>query len=316
MIKLFFFIILHVPDFAYGFLNLSGDLANQINFINLISVLLSGQSFYFSDKKNFAMENSQIIIRNLRKSYGKGNDKIEVLKGINIEINHGQIIGYIGPNGAGKSTTVKILCGILPDFEGEVRMFGKDLKKESLEIKKNIGYVPETGALYDLLTPREYLNFVGTLYKINKTKLGSRIDNLLSFFGMEKYSDQRMDTFSKGMKQKILITAGIINNPDIIFLDEPLSGLDANAVILVKDLLIRLAKDGKTIFYCSHLMDIVEKISDRIILIDNGIVLADGSFDELKTEKSETLEMLFAQLTGRKENEISTEALFNDLHEN
>jgi len=262
------------------------------------------------------MENSQISIRNLRKSYGKGNNKIEVLKGINIDINPGQIIGYIGPNGAGKSTTVKILCGILPDFEGEVRMFGKDLKKESLEIKKNIGYVPETGALYDLLTPREYLNFVGTLYKINKTKLGSRIDNLLSFFGMEKYSDQRMDSFSKGMKQKILITAGIINNPDIIFLDEPLSGLDANAVILVKDLLIRLAKDGKTIFYCSHLMDIVEKISDRIILIDNGIVLADGRFDELKTEKSETLEMLFAQLTGRKENEISTEALFNDLHEN
>jgi len=262
------------------------------------------------------MENSQITIRGLKKSYGKGAGKNEVLKGINLNIDPGQIIGYIGPNGAGKSTTVKILCGILPDFEGEVTILGKDLKKESLEIKKHIGYVPETGALYDLLTPNEYLTFIGTLYGLDKVKLISRAGNLLSFFGMEKHSDQRMDTFSKGMKQKILIIAGIINNPDIIFLDEPLSGLDANAVILVKELLIRLAKDGKTIFYCSHLMDVVEKISDRIILINNGIVIADGTFDELKTEKAGTLEMLFAQLTGRQDHEISTENLFNGFHEN
>jgi ABC-2 type transport system ATP-binding protein len=262
------------------------------------------------------MENSQIIIRNLKKSYGKGNAKNEVLKGINLNINPGQIIGYIGPNGAGKSTTVKILCGILPDFEGEVTIFGKDLKKESLEIKKHIGYVPETGALYDLLTPMEYLGFIGTLYGLENNKIESRATNLLSFFGMEKHSDQRMDTFSKGMKQKILITAGIINNPDIIFLDEPLSGLDANAVILVKNLLTNLAKEGKTIFYCSHLMDVVEKISDRIILINNGIVVADGTFEELKTENANTLEMLFAQLTGRQENTISTEKLFNGFQEN
>ncbi len=262
------------------------------------------------------MEKSIITIRNLKKSYGKKDSKNEVLKGINLDINRGQIIGYIGPNGAGKSTTVKILCGILPEFEGEVTIFDKDLKTESLEIKKHIGYVPETGALYDLLTPMEYLNFIGTLYGLNHDILESRASNLLSFFGMEKHSDQRMDTFSKGMKQKILIIAGIINNPDIIFLDEPLSGLDANAVILVKNLLINLAKDGKTIFYCSHLMDIVEKISDRIILINNGIVVADGTFDELKTEKADTLERLFAQLTGRTENTISTENLFNGFREN
>jgi ABC-2 type transport system ATP-binding protein len=262
------------------------------------------------------MENSQIIIRNLFKSYGRGPNRNEVLKGINLEINPGQIIGYIGPNGAGKSTTVKILCGILSDFEGDITVFGKDLRKESLEIKKRIGYVPETGALYDLLTPLEYLNFIGTLYGISKIKLDSRISNLLAFFGMEAHINQRMDTFSKGMKQKILITAGIINNPDILFLDEPLSGLDANAVLLVKDLLIRLAKDGKTVFYSSHLMDIVEKISDRIILINNGIVVADGSFDELKTEKAGTLEKLFAQLTGGKENDINSDNLFNVFHEN
>jgi ABC-2 type transport system ATP-binding protein len=261
------------------------------------------------------MENSLITIRGLKKSYGKGKGKNEVLKGINLNILRGQIIGYIGPNGAGKSTTVKILCGILADYEGEISIFGLDLKTQSLEIKKHIGYVPETGALYDLLTPNEYLSFIGALYGLDPAKLESRTGNLLSFFGMEKHADQRMDTFSKGMKQKILIIGGIINNPDVLFLDEPLSGLDANSVILVKELLIRLAKDGKTIFYCSHLMDIVEKISDRIILINNGIVVADGTFEELKTEKAGTLEMLFAQLTGRQDNEVNTEKLFNGLHE-
>ncbi len=252
-----------------------------------------------------------ISIRGLVKSYG-GN---QVLKGIDLDIKPGQIIGYIGPNGAGKSTTVKILCGIITEFEGDIKVFGYDLKTQSIEIKKRIGYVPENGALYDLLTPREYLNFVGTLYGISKDNLDPRIDNLLSIFGMEKNADQRMDTFSKGMKQKILIMAGIINNPDIIFLDEPLSGLDANSVILVKEMLARLASEGKTIFFCSHLMDVVEKISDRIILINDGKVLADGTFDELKTEKSATLEKLFANLTGNEKSEFNSEVFSKAFEE-
>jgi ABC-2 type transport system ATP-binding protein len=257
------------------------------------------------------MSNSMISIHGLRKSYGSN----EVLKGIDLEIKPGQIIGYIGPNGAGKSTTVKILCGIITAFEGDVKVFGLDLKTQSIDIKKRIGYVPENGALYDLLTPNEYLEFVGTLYGIEKDKLESRIDNLMSIFGMEKNADQRMDTFSKGMKQKILIMSGIINNPDIIFLDEPLNGLDANSVILVKEMLARLASEGKTIFFCSHLMDVVEKISDRIILINDGKVLADGTFDELKTEKSATLEKLFANLTGSEKSEFNSEVFSKAFEE-
>ena len=252
-----------------------------------------------------------ISIRGLRKSYGG----TEVLKGIELDIKPGQIIGYIGPNGAGKSTTVKILCGIITEFEGDIKVFGMDTKTQSLEIKKRIGYVPENGALYDLLTPHEYLNFVGTLYGIAQENLDSRVNHLISFFGMEKNADQRMDTFSKGMKQKILIMAGIINNPDILFLDEPLSGLDANSVILVKEMLASLASDGKTIFFCSHLMDIVEKISDRIILIYDGKVLADGTFAELKTEQSATLEKLFANLTGNQENEFNSDVFSKAFEE-
>lgn len=165
------------------------------------------------------MEKSIITIGGLKKTYGKGTEKNEVLKGIDMEITPGQIIGYIGPNGAGESTTVKILCGIIPEFEGEITILGHDLKKDSLEIKKHIGYVPEIGALYDLLTPNEYLSFIGALYGLENKTIETRSANLLSFFGMTKHADQRMDTFSKGMKQKILITSGIINNPDILFLD-------------------------------------------------------------------------------------------------
>ncbi len=256
------------------------------------------------------MNTPLISIRNLKKSYGNGNNVNEVLKGINLDIFPGQIIGYIGPNGAGKSTTVKILSGILSGFEGDVQVLGYDLRTQSIEIKRRIGYVPEIGALYDLLTPNEYLNFIGSLYSIEEEALQARIGHLLTFFGMDQHADQRMDTFSKGMKQKILIISGIINNPDILFLDEPLSGLDANAVILVKELLIRLAAEGKTVFYSSHLMDVVEKISHRIILINNGIVVADGSFETLKTENAETLEKLFAQLTGNEATEFNAE-IFN-----
>ena len=257
-----------------------------------------------------------ITIRNLKKSFGSGKEKNEVLKGINLDIQSGQIIGYIGPNGAGKSTTVKILCGILTDFDGDIEVFGKNLKTGDLEIKKRIGYVPENGAMYDLLTPNEYLSFIGALYDIDKLKLQARAKHLLTFFEMEKHADQRMDTFSKGMKQKILIMTGIINDPDILFLDEPLSGLDANSVILVKEMLTRLAANGKTIFYCSHLMDVVEKISDRIILIDGGNVIADGKFEDLKTEQSTTLEQLFAQLTGRQNGNANTDVLFKAFDEN
>lgn len=257
------------------------------------------------------MVNPIITIKGLRKSFYKGKTGTEVLKGIDLTIYPGQIIGYIGPNGAGKSTTVKILSGIIPDFEGEINICGFDLRSDSIEIKKRIGYVPETGAIYDLLTPNEYFELIGTLYGLDAATIKSRSSRFLDLFDMLKNADQRMDTFSKGMKQKILIIAGIINNPDVIFLDEPLSGLDANSVILVKEIFSKLAKDGKTIFYCSHLMDVVEKISDRIILINNGIVVAEGRFEELKNEKSGTLEKLFAELTGREEKTIVTEALFN-----
>ena len=254
------------------------------------------------------MTNQPIIrIKNLNMFY----DTKQVLKNINLDIFPGQVIGYIGPNGAGKSTTVKILTGLLPDFLGEVVIDGMNLSENPQEIKKLIGYVPENAEIYEVLTPMEYLDFIGKLYGMEEPVLSDRIVKLLTAFGLANNINDRMDTFSKGMKQKVLLTAGIINNPKLLILDEPLSGLDANAVILVKELIVRLSKEGKTIFYCSHMMDVVEKVSDRILLINKGEIIADGRFESLKQNHSDTLEQIFSKLTGREESGVETEAIIN-----
>ncbi|HEY1030766.1 MAG TPA: ABC transporter ATP-binding protein [Emticicia sp.] len=235
-----------------------------------------------------------ITINSLSKSYG---DK-QVLNNIHLEVYPGQVIGYIGPNGAGKSTTVKILTGVIQDYTGTVTVGGMDLRDNVLEIKKMIGYVPELAELYDLLTPREYLSFIGKLYHMQDNLIEERMTKMLDSFGLLPNIDQRMDSFSKGMRQKVLITSGLIHNPSIVILDEPLSGLDANAVILVKELLQRLKQEGKTIFYCSHMMDVVEKVSDHIILIDKGTIIANGTFSELRGSGTESLEQIFSKLTA------------------
>lgn len=243
-----------------------------------------------------------ISIRSLQKHYGTH----QVLNNIDLDVYAGQVLGYIGPNGAGKSTTVKILCGLISDFTGTVTVKGINLKEEPIKVKGLIGYVPEMAELYDVLTPAEFLGFMGNLYGMDEQVCQARIAKIMAAFGMESNLNQRMDSFSKGMKQKVLIASGILHNPDIIILDEPLSGLDANSVIMIKDLISRLAKEGKTIFYCSHMMDIVERVSDRIILINNGSIIADGSIDELKQQNgNQSLEQIFATLTHSNIHEAS-----------
>jgi ABC-2 type transport system ATP-binding protein len=249
-----------------------------------------------------------ISLKNLYKNYGSK----QVLKGIDIEIYPGQVIGYIGPNGAGKSTTVKILCGLITDYQGQVYVKDMNLRDHLVEAKSNIGYVPELAELYDVLTPVEFLSLMAELYNMNKNVAKDRIIKMLTAFGLANNINDRMDTFSKGMRQKVLITSGLLHNPDIIILDEPLSGLDANSVIIVKELLSKLAKDGKTIFYCSHMMDVVEKVSDRIILINDGTIIADGSFDELKQKQGDTsLEKIFANLTANDSLSAAADQLIN-----
>lgn len=243
------------------------------------------------------MEKEVVLkIKNLRKSYLNK----EVLKGIDLEIHKGEIIGYIGPNGAGKSTTVKIILGLIDNYEGNIEIFGENIKENSIEYKRKIGYVPEIAEVYDSLTAAEYMSFLGDIYDIEFDVLEEKALKLMKLFGIENAYSSRISSYSKGMKQKFLIICSMIHNPEIYFLDEPIGGLDANSVMIFKEILAKLAAKGKTIFYSSHIMEVVEKISNRIILLNDGFVAADGTFEELKKNNKEgsSLESIFNDITG------------------
>lgn len=241
-----------------------------------------------------------ISIKDLKKSYGAK----EVLKGINLEVSRGEVIGYIGQNGAGKSTTVKIMLGLVTDFDGEVNILGQDIRNGDIDYKRKIGYVPETAEIYENLTAQEYLTFIGELYGMEYEQVDQKAIRLMELFGIGDVYNARISSFSKGMKQKTMIIASLINDPDILFLDEPLTGIDANSVMVFKEVLEQLSKAGKTIFYSSHIMEVVEKLSSRIILINDGQIVADGNIDDLKNLSMESsLENIFNQLTGFNDHE-------------
>jgi len=255
--------------------------------------------------------NNIIEVKILNKSYGNKH----VLKGISFNVESGQIIGYIGPNGAGKSTTVKILCGLDGSFAGDVFVDGINIKEDPIAVKRIIGYVPEVAEMYDVLTPMEFLKMIGDLHELDPKVILRKSKDMLHHFGLSDNINNRMNTFSKGMRQKVLITSGLLHNPKIIFLDEPLTGLDANTVIMVKEIISKLASEGKTIFYSSHMMDVVEKVSNRILLINNGEIVANGTFDELKKQHNQSLENVFAELTGDEDHTLKASDFlesFND----
>jgi ABC-2 type transport system ATP-binding protein len=255
-------------------------------------------------------ENSVISISNLKMKYSEDY----VLKGIDLQVKPGQIISYIGPNGAGKTTTIKVILGMIDDYEGEVAIFGNKILEGDVEYKKKIGYVPEGGQIYETLTGLEYIEFIGKIYGLNDETASRRGRKMAELFSFDDALGDRISSYSKGMKQKLLIVTALLHNPEIIILDEPLNGLDANSVLVFKEVLSKLAKAGKTIFYSSHLMDVVEKISDRIVLISDGQIIADGTFEELQqlSEKG-SLEGIFNELTGFHEHENIAEKIIEAL---
>ncbi|MFB3896760.1 MAG: ABC transporter ATP-binding protein [bacterium] len=233
-------------------------------------------------------------ISHLSKKYG---NKIAV-DDVSLTVDAGEIFGYLGPNGAGKSTTIKILTGLLKPDSGTIAINGYDVLTTPAEAKKQYGYVPESGALYEKLTPFEYLQMVARLHKMPEQTISHKIQELLDLFQMTVNADQRMVSFSKGMKQRIVIAASLIHNPNVLFFDEPLNGLDANAVLLVKQLLRNFAEQGKTVFYSSHILDVVEKLCDRVAIIDQGKIVAEGKVSELESmTQQSSLELVFKELT-------------------
>ncbi len=258
-------------------------------------------------------KNPVLVIKDLRKSYIPGKP---VLRGIDFSVYPGEIIGYIGANGAGKSTTIKIILGLLPIDEGEITIFGEPIDPSHGDFKQRIGYVPENGELYENLSPAEYFDFLGILYGLSPETTERKAKALMKILGIDGNYHNRIASFSKGMKQKILIVSSLLHNPDILILDEPLNGLDANSVMVFKEVLSTLAKKGKTIFYSSHIMEVVEKISDRIILLVDGKVVADGSFEDLSAQNQEaSLEGLFNDLTGFTNHEQLAEDFVRILEE-
>src|SRR6267142_1558170 len=229
---------------------------------------------------------------------------------LSFEIPAGQIVGFLGPNGAGKSTTLKMLTGMIEPTSGSAKVCGYDVQSEPVEVKRHIGFVPESGAVFESLTGLEYLEMVAALYGIPQNAARARIKQFIAFFDLsvETLTDKLLGAYSKGMKRKVVITSALLHNPPVVFFDEPLDGLDANAAVGFKTLIQTLAREGKTIVYSSHILDVVERVCNRVIIIDKGKLLVDGKPDELVASRGTgTLERLFTQLTGGDELERRAE---------
>jgi ABC-2 type transport system ATP-binding protein len=239
------------------------------------------------------------------------------VRGLSMIISPGEIFGFLGPNGAGKTTTVKMLTGMLLPSSGTAKVAGFDVVSDPIEVKKRIGYVPESAALFESLTAWEFLELISELHHLERKPAHRRIQEFLSVFGILGDKDQRLATFSKGMKQKVLIASSLLHNPPVLFFDEPLNGLDANAALIVKELLKKMAAQGKTILFCSHILEVVERICTRIGIIHNGELITQGAPDEIALQTREpNLEKAFGKLTGVRDTGEYTDSFLQALASN
>jgi ABC-2 type transport system ATP-binding protein len=223
---------------------------------------------------------------------------VPAIQDVSFTVRPGEILGYLGPNGAGKSTTVKILVGLLEPGEGRILYQGKSILDDLPAFQRRLGYVPEEPNLYPHLSGREYLQLTGRLRGIPRAILEPKIDQFLKLFSLWDDSYAPVTSYSKGMRQKILLSAALLHNPDVLILDEPMSGLDAGAILMLRELVRKLAAQGKTILLSSHVMEVVEKICSRVVILSKGRVAADDSVERLrKLMHLPSLEEIFAHLT-------------------
>lgn len=250
-----------------------------------------------------------ISVENLKKNYGD----ITALKGITFNIQQGECYGLLGPNGAGKTTTISIMSTLIEPNEGEVSIAGYDLKKNPLECKKNIGVVPQEIALYNELSAYNNLLFWGGLYYVPKLELKARIDDTIGLLGLTDRKNDKVKTYSGGMKRRINIASALLHEPNILFMDEPTLGIDPQSRNLIFEVVEKLHKEGMTIVYTTHYMEEAERLCDRVGIIDNGEIIAQGTLDELRTLGSmkEAVEISFTNLSDERYAIISND--WNDL---
>lgn len=250
-----------------------------------------------------------LSLQHINKSF----DHHDVLLDLSFQVTAGQIVGYIGQNGAGKSTTLKLILGLETPDSGEITIFGEKLAEHRTELLSRIGYVPESADVYEALTANEYLSFIGQLYGLTEQDASYKAEQLMTILGNQDSFNSPIASFSKGMRQSVLIIASLLHNPDLLFWDEPLNGLDANTVLIIEEVLAKLRDQGKTIFYSSHILDVVQKVSDQILLLNNGEVAAHGSFETLAQNKDTSLQQLFNDLTGFAEHGEKAQAFIDVL---
>lgn len=236
-------------------------------------------------------------IENLSKSYSNG--KTKAVDNISLNVKKGEICGFLGPNGAGKTTTIKMIVGLLKQDSGAIYVDNIDTQKNSLLTKSKISYVPDNPQIYEKLKGIEYLNFIGDVYKISKTDRIERIDKYLKLFQLEDSVNDLISSYSHGMKQKLVLTGALLNDPDLFVLDEPMVGLDPKSAFNLKEIMKDMCERGKSVFFSTHVLEVAEKICDKISIINKGQIIAEGTMEELRTKagSEESLERIFLEVT-------------------
>lgn len=237
-----------------------------------------------------------IEIKNLTKVYDNGKKAID---DINLTIKDGEIFGFLGPNGAGKSSTIKSIIGINKPTNGEILINGIKLEDDQIKYKDQFSYVPDNPDLFTKYTGNEYLNFLSNIYKLDLDTRKERIDKYAKAFELEDALDNQISSYSHGMAQRLALIGALIHNPSVLILDEPMVGLDPKSSHNLKEIMREIARDGKTVFFSTHVMEIAEQMCDRIAIIKNGKIIACGTYEEIKKDSDKTLEELFLELTDQ-----------------
>jgi len=241
-----------------------------------------------------------LSIRKVSKSYRRG--EIKAVDDLSLEVPAGQIFGFLGPNGAGKTTTIKMVVGLLRPDSGTITVDGIDVQARPLEAKRRIGFVPDYPELYEKLTGLEYLNFIGDVFGVPTDIRRSRLGELLEMFDLRDAVRELVQTFSHGMRQKLAVIAAVLPDPKLLILDEPMTGLDPRSAALFKELMRQRCDQGKAVFFSTHVLDVAERVCDRIAIINRGRLVAEGSMEELRrlAAGEATLERIFLEVTEEK----------------
>lgn len=235
-----------------------------------------------------------LSLKNISKSY---DGKKKAVNNLNLEVKKGEIMGFIGPNGAGKTTTIKMIAGILSPSQGEITINGVDIEKNTVQAKKNFTFVPDHPAIFDAIKGIDYLNFIADMYDVSVEDRKQRIERYTKDFQIYSALGQTINSYSHGMKQKLLVSGALIPNPKLFILDEPLVGLDPQSAKILKDLMKEHCEKGGTVFFSSHVLEVVENLCDRVAIINKGKLVVCDTPESIKNNTDSTLEQIFLEMT-------------------